>query len=528
MKKCWLTFIRIISIILLAGLVLSGFYYPPVKAEQAYVDPPATVPQVPEGDYLNYFPLIFRDHPWDSLFGVEMTSELGYDQQVPPPAAANMSRAGATWVRRNGLFWSQVEPSPGQRNWPTQLENELINANKYQLRPILVVRSTPPWAQKYANNYCGPIASYALDDFANFMRDVVARYSKDPYNVMYYELWNEPDVEASIFSGDNLYGCWGDYRDRYFGGGYYAEMLKQAYPAIKAANPKAQVIVGGLLLDCDPNNIPPNKTDCNASKFLQGILENGGGNYFDGVGFHSYDYFGKPSDITDPNRALGNYSNTNWWSSWNTTGPTILAKSNFLRSVLAQYGYSHKYLMNTEVGLVCGDDYIQAWCEDPVYSISFQNTKAYYVVQAYVYARWLNFKTNVWFTYYGWRSTDLWSSVTEQPEAAYHAYDFVSQKINRSSAVNEITSYNNSYVKGYEFVRSNHRIWVLWYVGGDPANGSATTTINLPGTPTAIWRWVKVGSGTPNDGTYQLQVPDGSYSPTVNVGRGPLFIEFSP
>ena len=71
-------------------------------------------------------------------------------------------------------------------------------------------------------------------------------------------------------------------------------MLKVAYPQIKAADPQAQVLVGGLLLDCDPrpgagcsltaqNAIPP--------KFLEGILRNNGGPYFDGVSFHAYDFY---------------------------------------------------------------------------------------------------------------------------------------------------------------------------------------------------------------------------------------------
>jgi hypothetical protein len=39
-----------------------------------------------------------------------------------------------------------------------------------------------------------------------------------------------------------------------FGGEYYGNMLKIVYPAIKSADPQAQVLVGGLLLDCDPVN----------------------------------------------------------------------------------------------------------------------------------------------------------------------------------------------------------------------------------------------------------------------------------
>ena len=93
------------------------------------------------------------------------------------------------------------------------------------------------------------------------------------------------------------FGCWGDLDDPYYGGRYYSEMLKVAYPTIITADPNAQVMVGGLLLECDPVN-PPEVTsgsgelkDCTSDKFLEGILENDGGEYFDGVSVHAYDFY---------------------------------------------------------------------------------------------------------------------------------------------------------------------------------------------------------------------------------------------
>jgi hypothetical protein len=83
------------------------------------------------------------------------------------------------------------------------------------------------------------------------MHDLVARYSVPPYNVKYWELWNEPDVDpalAGLIGGDIPFGCWGDSTDPYYGGGYYAEMLKAVYPRIKAADPQAQVARGRIAL----------------------------------------------------------------------------------------------------------------------------------------------------------------------------------------------------------------------------------------------------------------------------------------
>ena len=53
------------------------------------------------------------------------------------------------------------------------------------------------------------------------------------------------EEHEGIFDGDLFIG-----NDPYYGGGYYAEMLKIVYPQIKAADPEAQILIGGLLLFC--------------------------------------------------------------------------------------------------------------------------------------------------------------------------------------------------------------------------------------------------------------------------------------
>ena len=126
------------------------------------------------------------------------------------------------------------------------------------------------------------------------MHALVARYSVALYNIKYWELWNEPDIASSNFPGDNLFGCWGDPNDPYYGGGYYADMLREVYPQIKAADPQGQVLVGGLLLDCDPRlgaGCEKVKNNNQPSKFLEGILRKNGVPFFDGVSFHAYDYY---------------------------------------------------------------------------------------------------------------------------------------------------------------------------------------------------------------------------------------------
>ena len=155
--------------------------------------------------------------------------------------------------------------------------------------------------------------------------------------------------------------------------------MQVIYPAIKASDPNAQVLLGGLLLDCDPNNPPENPPgsgtfkNCLPAKFTEGVLVSGGGNAFDGVIFHGYDYY---------QGELGKYGNSNWHSTWDQTGPVGVIKAKFLRDLLNQYGYPEKYLINTETSIICGRTGQEPACQDTV----FMETKALYVVQTYVSA----------------------------------------------------------------------------------------------------------------------------------------------
>jgi hypothetical protein len=453
-------------------------------------NPAGAVSSGEEPTHYLYLPLVMRNFPIQTIFGAEMnqlTTSGGLDRMVT---------ANITWTRRNAVLWSAVEPNEGERNWSAlaSLDSELQNASSKGIQVILIVRSTPQWARQIAGSgaYCGPIHPDKLAAFGSFMHDLVAHYSMPPYNVKYWELWNEPDIDPSYFPADSVYGCWGDQSDDYYGGGYYAKMLKAAYPQIKAADPQAQVLVGGLLLDCDPRGSPsvcasltPPHND-KPPKFLEGILLGGGGPYFDGVSFHAYDvYWG----------ALGQYKIPNWNTAWNTTGPTIIAKAGFVKSVLAAYGFSGKFLMNTETAILCGS------CNnDAIY----ETTKAYYVAQAYAAALAEGLRANVWYSVLGWANSGLLNSDLS-PRPAYTAFQFARSELRDATWLRDITEYTS--VKGYEFQRGDRRIWVLWSLDGN------TYSINLFGAPLAAWDALGISV---------------SSAASMNISLNPLYLEWNP
>ena len=409
-----------------------------------------------------------------------------------------IKQAGATWTRGELFYWDLIEPiklDPPVYDWSKVDEAgiQLLAANELQV--IAVVLFAPDWAQKVAGSACGPIAEEELDRFALFMAELVKRYSQEPYNILYWEIGNEPDVDHTLVAPHSGYGCWGDKDQPFYGGEYYAEMLKRIYPKVKEANANAQLIVGGLLMDCNPIMPPENPAgsgnlkDCSPTLFFEGILANDGGNFFDGVSFHAYDYY---------NGDLGQYRNENWRSSWDKNGPVLIQKVHYLKTLMASYHQQDKFLICTETALVCGRDGSEALCKTD----DFANTKAYYIVEEAAAAAANHLKVNIWYSLYGWRGSGLVRSKTEiTPE--YTAYLFSTQMLRQAEYIKDIIEFPG--IAGYEFLRNGKLIWVLWSLDGE------MHTISLDVSPSKVFNvW---GEG--------ISIEDG-----LKITLAPIYVEW--
>jgi len=426
-----------------------------------------------------------------SIFGIELhaISESG--------GLGLLTGSDARWVRRNALLWSDVEYLPGERNWQniTRLETELLAAAESNLNTILIVRSTPHFARLVPGSACGAVAADSFEVFADFLAEAVSRYSYPPYNVLFWEIGNEPDIDPAQMRSDSVYGCWGDQSSPYYGGEHYADMLKVVYPRIKAANPQAQVLVGGLLLDCDPVNPPETSPgsgkskDCSSGRFLEGILEAGGGGYFDAVSFHAYDYYGE---------GLGRYGNLNWHSVWNTTGPVLYAKVNYLHDLLSRFGLNDKPLLNTEVALICASS--PGICS----SQEFQQTKAYYAAQVNASALAAGLRANLWYSLQGWRDSGLVGS-GNAPNMAYTAYAASIARLD--GATNASALELESGLMGITYARDGISGWTVWAVD------DATHFLPLPQMPNQVY-----------DVFGEPLTPSNPFE----VGVAPVYIEWSP
>jgi hypothetical protein len=373
--------------------------------------------------------------PVVNAFGTEM-------RQVDDAHGLSLAvDAGVHWLRFRAFAWDEIEPmrtEPPAYHWEVVDEDSLRNAAEIGMEVIAGIQYAPEWAQKVPGSYCGPIREDRLPEFAQFLQALVARYSGPPYHVRYWELGNEPDVDPALVNAHSVFGCWGDREDETYGGRYYAEMLKVAYPAIKSVDPQAQVLIGGLLLD------RPSGGEDNHPRFLEGILEGGGGPFFDLVSFHAYAYYGGTLGL------MGN-------PLWPDSATVMPAKVAFLREVLAQYGYGDKPLLNTEGALLCAEA-----------SEDCFEMQAAYVPRVYAEALALGLEAQVYYAWIneGWRYTGLLQPDLT-PKPVYNAYKAAATFLSQASYEREVMGYPQGMV-GYTFSRPDRavRVDVIWSEDG--------------------------------------------------------------
>ena len=245
------------------------------------------------------------------LFGIEVISQYCDDAHFD-----KLIQAAAYSTRYSHLSWARLEPintTADNFNWEIY-DQTMAGYGDKGLSPIIIFSDIPSWA---GDTQSGPFNDTARGDFAKFVGAVVNRYSRPPYNIKYWEFFNEPDGTRPDYWA--IINTWGYY------GKEYALMLKAVYPVVKAADPAARVVMGGLAYDNFVNGDSGNFYQ----RFINDVIETGGADYFDIMNFHYY-YFARET-----------------WGN-------IIGKADTLKAILAWYGIS-KPTICSEVG-IWGDD----------------------------------------------------------------------------------------------------------------------------------------------------------------------------
>jgi endo-1,4-beta-mannosidase len=215
---------------------------------------------------------------------------------------SGIAATGAKWVR-TALRWSDVEPtSANQDDW-SRADRIVEDGQKDGVGVIFDITQAPAW------DGFAQAGEFGSDPqmYANFAAKVAARYRN---TVRIFELGNEPN-HANYVTSPNA--------------ATYSSLLRLTYPAIKAADPSAFVLVGGI------GGIRDTNGDIDPLTFVRGLYQNGAKGSFDGLAYHPYTYPELPTqEISTGDRG---------WS-------RMLA----VRSIMVQNGDAAKPIWVTEFG----------------------------------------------------------------------------------------------------------------------------------------------------------------------------------
>ena len=188
-------------------------------------------------------------------------SEINTIDRKKAEKQAQLMEAAYVGMAREEFEWKRVEPAENQFDWAKFDQTvEMERAHGIEVLGKLVYgvswNTTAP-----AGTSASVVPFYPpsnLSKYATYVTAVVHRY-KD--RVHYWEVWNEENSSSFWKPGPNA--------------AQYTQLLKTAYAAIKAEDPSATVVLGGLSTGPD-------------STFLQGIKNSGGWGSFDVLAIHTY------------------------------------------------------------------------------------------------------------------------------------------------------------------------------------------------------------------------------------------------
>lgn len=169
---------------------------------------------------------------------------------------------GFAWVRQR-FPWAEIEPEPGRFEW-ARWDAIVGGAVARGLQVLPVLTSPPAWAGTPPDP----------EAFARFAGALANHYSAQ---LVYYQIWHNP----------NLGDAWGGQADPYV----YAELLAHAAPAIRAADPDARIVLGGLAPTAEAGPI-----NYNEPRFLELLSVAGASPYYDVIAAQPLGFDSGPED----------------------------------------------------------------------------------------------------------------------------------------------------------------------------------------------------------------------------------------
>ena len=223
----------------------------------------------------------------------------------------DLAAVGCGWVRAD-FDWPSIEPERGTFDW-TDTDRFVALAARHHVRVLALLAYTPAWARPKGSSDKHPPTDAA--DYARFAAEAATRYRHATVGA--WEIWNEPNSASFWQPKPDTKG--------------YLNLLRAASATIRAADPDATIVTGGLAPAVDTRN----RSEMSPETFLARLLAAGASDSFDAVGSHPYSYPALPSDET-----------TAAWNSFYRL-PELHAK-------LESAGFGDRPIWITEVGAPTG------------------------------------------------------------------------------------------------------------------------------------------------------------------------------
>ena len=284
--------------------------------------------------------------------GVNVPTTISFQA---PKALAAIRASRPAWVRVF-LVWNALETQPGVYNVPQiKVFRDFFNALPKGTKIDADVVGTPPWAAGGSTSIATPPT--ADGTYATFISHLVSVFHG---RVNAWELWNE-ESNTGWWTGSIA---------------QYADLVKAAYPAIKAADPAATVVLGA-----------------NSPEWLSQLYADGIKGYFDADAVHS----DTSCNVTSPYIYEYNRDTT-------TVNRFFFLGFTGVHAIMAAHGDSSKQIYMTEIGWssTTAECSTGKWAGQKLAGVA-ENTQATYLTQAYhclAQPQYSYIKAAMWFELY--------------------------------------------------------------------------------------------------------------------------------
>lgn len=185
--------------------------------------------------------------------------------------AQQLTVLGMHWAKI-AVSWRHIEAVRGAPDFAL-LDAAVAALEARGLHILFTVSAAPDWARS-SQVENGPPDNF--NDFAVFVETLAARYAG---RVSAYEIWNEPNLRREWNNPLHPISA-----------ASYADLLRAAYGAIKAADPTAQVISAGLA----PTGFDDGVNAVNDRRYLTALYASGLAAISDAVGSHPFGFANPP------------------------------------------------------------------------------------------------------------------------------------------------------------------------------------------------------------------------------------------